>query len=121
MNSSQMSPSQNPNGLVPSRRPLPLLDAATILGGSVLSAAGLVRGGLRGWISTSLGTLLIYRGVLALQEHAAANADQCRGEPPAFNERWPGLASTARDESIADPSAPPARSTCVSPGIIGPM
>lgn len=120
MNSSQMSSSQNPNGPAPSCRPLPLLDAATILGGSVLSAAGLVRGGLRGWISTSLGTLLIYRGILALQEHAAANAEP-RGGEPAFRERWPGLASTAGDKVTTGPSTPPARGTCVSPGIIAPM
>lgn len=51
--------------------PVPVLDIATVVGGAFLSATGLMRGGLRGWLSTSLGTLLVYRGVLSLQEFAA--------------------------------------------------
>jgi hypothetical protein len=51
--------------------PFPVLDLATVVGGAFLSATGLARGGIRGWLSSSLGTLLVYRGVLSLQEYAA--------------------------------------------------
>lgn len=56
--------------------PFPVLDLATVVGGALLSATGLARGGIRGWLSSSLGTLLVYRGVLSLQEYAAR---QCVG------------------------------------------
>lgn len=101
--------------------PLPLLDVATIVGGGVLSAAGLLRGGIRGWVSTTLGTLLLYRGFIAVQEHAAAAARSCdaaTGETRSFT----GQSSRSSDpRAHVDPAVFPMKGTCTSPGIVAPM
>lgn len=80
----------------------------------MLSAAGLLRGGIRGWVSTSLGTLLLYGGLVALQSHAAATK-LINGEFGMHGSRNPDPASNPEPVSL------PMKGTCVSPGIVAPI
>lgn len=104
--------------------PVPLLDVATIVGGGMLSMAGLLRGGLRGWLSTSLGALLIYRGVTALQEHAVRQGacDSHDRAPSAGRQfgNWPSTEGAARTRTSLPVNPAAEKATCVAPGIIAP-
>lgn len=111
-----MSDRQTPNGRRSVPEQFPLLDVATFVGGGMLSAAGLLRGGIRGWISTSVGTLLLYRGLVALQAHAVG----ARSSPAltgAGTQRLPSSPEGANPEFTSLPM----KGTCISPGIVAPI